>query len=231
MSQNQAGKWARCVVWCTLAAILPSGCNPFATIASCGRWPDPVKAAEYPLVFTDGPKKGKDCVVAVFVSSTPEIRKEFEGSEGQLVSDTAKKLQEMAKESKQKLVALDPVLVNKFKKKSPNWNRLHPSQWGKELGVDYVLDIHLDKMSLYQPDSQNQVYDGRAEVTVDVYDVGAGIAEPKYHYIYPFRYPNTAVVDTTSIPVVRFRYDFLEHLAAELAMKHVEHKAEIAADK
>jgi len=232
MSQNLSGKWARRVVLCTLAAILPIGCNPFATY-SIDTIQNPVTPAEYPLVFKDGPKKVKEVVVAVFVSSTPEIRKEFEGCEGQLVSDTAKKLQEMAKESKQKLVVLDPTLVNKFKKKNPDWNRMHPSQWSRNLGVDYVLDIHLNKMSLYQLGSQNQFYEGQAEVTVDVYDVDAGIAEPKYNYVNSFKYPHTGVVNATSIPVTRFKFDFLDHLAAELAMKHVEHKvhSEIAEDK
>jgi hypothetical protein len=233
MSQNQPGKWARCVVLCILAATLPIGCNPFATYSNIGPQPEPIKQADYPLVFKDGPKKGKDVVVAVFVSSTPEIRKEFEGCEGQLVSDTAKRLQEMARENKQKLVVLDPTLVNKFKKKNPTWNSMYPNQWGKELGVDYVLDIHLNKMSLYQPGSQNQFYEGQTEVAVDVYDVDAGIAEPKYNYVYPFKYSQTGVANATSIPLIRFKYDFLDHLAAELAMKHVAHKvdSEIADDK
>jgi hypothetical protein len=228
MSQIQPGKWARRVVLCTLAAILLSGCNP--TICQVGSIAI-YKPADYPLVYADGPKKGKECVVAVFVSCTPEIRKVFEGCEGQLVSNTAKKLQEMAKESKQKLVVFDPTLVNKFKKKNPDWNRMHPSQWGRNLGVDYVLDIHLNKMSLYQLGSQNQFYEGQAEVTVDVFDVDAGIAEPKYNYVYPFKYSHTGIVDAASFPVTRFKYDFLDHLAAELAMNHVEHKSEIAEEK
>jgi len=227
MSQNQASKWVRCVVCYILAATLPIGCNPFATHRiEVYRDEQPIKPAEYPLTYKDKPKKGEEFVVAVFVSSTPEIRKEFDGIEGQLVSDTAKKLQEMARESKQKLVVLDPTLVNKFKKKNPTWNRMHPSQWGVELGVDYVLDIHLNKMSLYQPGSSNQIYEGQAEVAVDVYDVGVGIAEPKYHYIDSFKYPQTGVLNATSIPVIRFKFDLLDHLAAELALKHVEHKVD-----
>jgi hypothetical protein len=232
MSQNQACKWARRAVWFTLAAVFTLGCNPLATLSFLTQ-SDPVKKAEYPLVFADGPKKGKEVVVAVFVSSAPGIGPVFAGSEGKLASDIAKKLPEMAKESKQKLVVLDPALVNKFKMNNPNWKLMHASEWGKKLNVDFVLDIHLEKMSLYQPGSLNMYYEGQADVTVDVYDVDAGPGEPKYNYVHPFKYPHTSVLPTDSIPQNRFKQDYLEHLAAELSMKHVEHKqgSGIAEDK
>ncbi len=227
MSQNQAGKWARRAVWLTFAAVLTIGCSPLSTIAFL--WGDaPVKPAEYPLEYKDGPRKGKEVVVALFISSAPGIGPVFAGSEGKLAFDIAKKLPEMAKENKppQKLVVLDPALVNKFKMNNPNWKLMHSSEWGKKLNVDFVLDIHLEKMSLYQPGSLNMYYEGQADVTVDVYDVEAGPGEPKYSYVHPFKYPHTGILPTDSIPQNRFKQDYLEHLAAELAMKHVSHKVD-----
>jgi hypothetical protein len=191
--------------------------------------PDHIKIADYPLVFKDGPKKGKESVVAVFVSIAPGIGPVFAGSEGKLASEIAEKLPQMAKESKQKVVVLEPALVNKFKLNDPNWKQMHPSEWGKKLGADFVLDIHLEKMSLYQPGSLNQLYEGQADVTADVYDVDAeplqvNSDEPKYNYVHPFKYPHTGAFDAGTIPQNRFKQDYLEHLAAELAMKHIDHK-------
>jgi hypothetical protein len=165
-------------------------------------------------------------VVAVFISSASGIGPVFAGSEGKLASDIAKKLPEMAKDCKppQKLVVIDPAIVNKFKMNNPNWKVLHPSEWGKKLNVDFVLDIHLDKMSLYQPGTLNSLYEGQAEVTVDTYDVDAGPGEPKYNYVFPFKYPHTGYLDASTIPMNRFKQDYLEHLAAELCMKHATHK-------
>ena len=77
---------------------------------------------------------------------------------------------------------------------------MHASAWGKALGVDYVLEIHLDKMRLYQPGSLNQLYEGRGEVSVFMYDVDEGVAEPK-SYTYAFSYPKTGCRDATSIPL------------------------------
>jgi hypothetical protein len=223
MSQSRTFQVLRAIVWLTFATVLTIGCNPLSTISFLTQ-SDPVKPAEYPLVAKDGPKKGKEVVVALFISSAPGIGPVFAGSEGKLASDIAKKIPEMAKESKQKLVVLDPAEVNKFKMRNPTWKSMNPSEWGKKLGVDFVLDIHLDKMSLYQPGSLNQLYEGRAEVTVDTYDVEAGPGEPKYNYVLPFSYPHTGILDATTIPQNRFKQDYLEHLASEIAMKHVEHK-------
>ena len=226
MSQNQATRWARRAVWLTFAAVLTIGCSPLSTVAFL--WGDPpAKPAEYPLVFDKGPKKGKEVTVALFISSAPGIGPVFAGTEGKLAYDIAKKLPEFAKESKptQKIVVYDPALVNKFKMNHPTWKQgMHPSEWGRKLGVDFVLDIRLEKMSLYQPGSLNQLYEGQADVNVDVYDVDAGAGEPKYSYVLPFTYPRTHPVIVDSMPQNRFKQDFLEHLAAEISMKHVEHK-------
>jgi hypothetical protein len=235
MSQNRVGKWARRAVWTTLAAVFTLGCSPLSTIAFIFG-DDPTKPAEYPLTFKDGPKKGKEVVVAVFISSAPGIGQPFAGSEGKLAYDIAKKLPEMAKLGKtpQKLVVLEPSLVNKFKMDNPTWKQgMHPSEWGRKLHVDFVIDIQLESMSLYQPGSLNQLYEGQADVTVDVYDVDVGPGEPKYNYVLPFKYPHTHPLAVDNIPQNRFKQDFLEHLAAEISMKHIEHKISsgIADDK
>src|ERR1700722_14324126 len=80
MSQKRIGKWARRAVWITLAAIFTFGCNPLATIAFLTNG-EPIKEAQYPLEFKEGPKKGKEVVVAVFVTSAPGIGPVFAGSE------------------------------------------------------------------------------------------------------------------------------------------------------
>lgn len=214
------------MVGAALAALLPVGCNPFATHLSPEHSLDPIKPVEYPLTYKEKPKKGEDFVVAMFVNTTASIRHEFEGIELELDYYITKEFQEMAKEGKlsTKLAVLDPTQVNKFKRKNPTWERMHQSEWGRHLNVDFVFDIHLEKMQLYQPGSNNQVYEGRAQVAVNVYDVDAGIAEPKYNYVLPFSYPQTGLPNAGSVTPSHFKQDFLEHLGAELSMKHVPHK-------
>jgi hypothetical protein len=195
---------------------------------------DPIKPAEYPLVLKEGPKKGKEVVVAFYIHTSSEIGPEFTHCDETLACDLAKKLPEMAKVSKEKLVVVDPSLVNTFKMKNPTWKQMHPSEWGKKIGADFVLDIQLDKMSLYQPETRDKLYEGQADVTVNVYDVDGGFGDPKFSYILSYKYPRgLRAIDVDSIPQNRFKQEFLEHLATAICNKHVDYKPSsgIAADE
>jgi hypothetical protein len=220
MSQTQSRRWAIRAFWFTLATLVPIGCN--LLVSKSESQPKPTRA-EYPLTLDTGPSNDQRIHVAIFLSGTLELTQEYEGIEGRLGSLVATKLQQLATETKQEpqLQVVDPTLVNKYKKKNPNWNTLHASQWGHSVKADFVLDIHLDKMSLYQPGTSNQFYGGYAEVAVDVYEVRRGIAEPRFKYVLVSRYPKTGVLEASSVPLLRFQQEFLQHLATELAEKHV----------
>ncbi len=225
MNRNRVGRWARRAVWGTLAVVMTVGCNPLTTIAFLTHR-DTKVPAESPLTFKEGPKKNKDeIVVALFVSQGTGQSYDFAGAQDSLATELAKILPEMAKENKQKLVVVAPAQVNKFKIKNPNWKYMHPNEWGKQLGADFVLNIHLDNMNLFQPGSQNSFYEGRADATVDTYDVDQDPDEgPKHTYVHGFAYPKTGFRDASSKPVSAFRREFLENLAVELSRKHVDHK-------
>lgn len=214
-------RWARRAVWGTFAVVLALGCNPLSTIAFLTHKDTP-NPAPYPLFPKDGSKKKEEVTVAVFVSQGSGQSFELGNSENVVASELAKRLPEMAKENKQKLVVVSPTQVNKFKYSNPNWKQMHPSAWGKQLGADYVLDIHLNKMNLYKPGSLNQLYEGRAEVEVLMYNVQAG-GEPE-DYIIPFEYPKGTFEDATSIPLGAFKKRFLDRLATEIAQRHIDYR-------
>jgi hypothetical protein len=220
MHPTLAGKMSLLLVCCTLVA-LPVGCLGIRGILPGA---EPFRYAEYPLAFKDGPKKSKEIVVALFVSSDPKLGQEFAPCANTLASEMAKKFPELAKENKQQIAVIDPVLVKKFAIKTPNWERMHPSEWGRSLGADYIIMIQLDRMSLYLPGTQNQIYEGNAVVTGDVFDVDAGPTQPKYRYVYEFKYPTTGKVESSSVPAHRFKREFLEELAVELCSLHFDHK-------
>src|SRR5579872_5903882 len=162
MSSKKSGKLAFLFACGTILAALPGGCTPFNF--SYGN----PRETEYPLEFKEGPKKGKEVVVALFVSCSPGMEPEFARCEVTLASDLAKTLPEIAKEKNKKISVIDPVQINKFAMRTPNFTRMHPCEWGWSLGADFVMTVHLDKMSFYQSGSQNQIYEGMAEVVVDV---------------------------------------------------------------
>ena len=224
MSRARSGVWARRAVWGAFAVVAAAGCNPLTTLAFLTH-KDVKVPAEAPLTFAEGPKKGKEeVVVAVFVNQPAGQGLEFPGADAMLASELARRLPEMSKESKQKVAVVPPKDVNKYKMRNPNWRTTEFSKRGKELGADFVLDINLDRMSLFQPGSQNSFYEGRADVSVDVYDVDAGPGEPKHSRPLGVAYPKTGFRDASSMPVSAFRRLFLENLAVEITRLHVDHR-------
>ncbi|MBA4063728.1 MAG: hypothetical protein C0501_08445 [Isosphaera sp.] len=223
-SRTRRGVWARRAVWGTLAVVAATGCNPLTTIAFLTH-KDVKVPAEAPLAFAEGPKKNKEeVVVALFINQAAGHNLEFAQAEATLASELARRLPEMSKDGKQKIAVVPPKDVNRYKMKNPGWRTTDFSKRGRELGADFVLDINLDKMAMFQPGSQNNVYEGRADVTVDVYDVDAGPGEPKHACVHGFSYPRTGFRDAGSMPQSAFRKLFLENLAVEIARLHVDHK-------
>jgi hypothetical protein len=219
MNRSRTYRWARRVIWGTLAVLLAVGCNPITTAGFLFH-----RDAKEPAVAPLKIEKKDEVVVALFVSQGSGQTYEFADAPGALASEMAKKLPEIAKENKQKIAVVASKDVNRFKMQNPNWKLMHPSEWGKKLGADFVLDIHLDKMRLYQPGMLNALYEGRAEVAVDTYEVSAGAGDPKFSYVHPFAFPKTGYRDASDSPQGMFKKQFIETLAVELCSKHIDHK-------
>jgi hypothetical protein len=213
-------------VWGTLAVVCTIGCNPLTTIAFLTH-KDVKVPAEAPLAYKKDDEKHKDkeeIQVAVFVSQGSGQSFEFAQADASLAQEIAKKLPDMAKENKQTVVVIPPAQVNRFKMNNPQWKLMHPAKRGELLKADFVLDVHLERMSMFKPGTRNEFYEGRADVTVDTYQVDEGQAEPKYTYVHGFVYPKGGFSAADSKPISAFRREFIENLAVELARHHVDHK-------
>ena len=222
-------KWARLVVWATFVVVMCIGCSPLQTLAFIFHRDEPVPA-QYPLRPKTGAKhdKDKELVVLVLVDQSSS-RPELVGASRELALAISRRLPEEAKLNKEKITTIATSQFDKFKSHNLNWKTMHPTAIGKKLGADVVMDIHLANMSLYQPGSGNNVYEGTAEVTVDVYDVSVGEAEPMWHYIYPHRYPKTGMISAIEADQSpsRFRMQFLNKLAIDLIREHIDHKVAV----
>ncbi len=229
-SRNRFGKWAYRAVWAGLFAVAAIGCNPLH-IAGFIFARDEKLPAPYPLTFSkDGPKKDKDeIVVLVLPQQAPGTSREFVTADRELAERLAKLLPEMAKENKEKsarkMRVISPTQVDKFKVANPQWKQMAAGDIGKKLGADFVLEIWLDKMRLYQPNSQNSIYEGRAEVTVGIYEIGESGGELKDRYTHTFAFPRGIVRDASAISESEFKKQYLDALAFDVACKHVDNKA------
>ncbi|QJW97963.1 hypothetical protein [Frigoriglobus tundricola] len=226
MSRIVAGKWARRAVWGALVAVLTIGCSPLSMLGFIFARPETVPAP-YPLTLDKEAMKKKDEVVVLLLTQlAPGTGREFATADRDLASKLARQLPELAKEAskdkKLKMRVISPTQVDKFKMANPQWKAMSAGDIGQKLGADFALDIYLDKMRLYQPGSLNQIYEGRAEVSVSIFKIGADGSEFKDKYQLPFAYPRTGIRDTTSTQETEFRKLFLDNLTAEIIRQHVD---------
>ncbi|MCS6865972.1 MAG: hypothetical protein RMJ56_14585 [Gemmataceae bacterium] len=231
MNRRLSGRWARRVVWGTLVAVAAIGCNPL-NIAAFMFARDEKIDAPYPLAFDkDHPKKDKDEVVVVLLPHlAPGTPRELITADRDLADKLARLLPELSKHNKDKpkIRVVPPAEVDKFKLRNPNWKQMTAGEIGEKLHADFVLEIELSNMRLYQPNtgSQVKIYEGRAEVTVYIYEIGPNGGEFKDRYPLTFAHPKDMILrDASLLSEATFKQEYIENLAKAIAHMHVDHKA------
>jgi hypothetical protein len=228
---TKTGKWARRAVWGTLVAVLTIGCNPITTLGFLLHKDNMAPAEEYALRPKDGPKKDKEQEISVLVlcaqQTNSTVPDQFIRLDSDLAVAISKRMPEEALANKEKITVISPSRLNEYKMKNRGWSSEHATVIGKKLGADYVLDISLSSIQVYQPGSRNSLYDGRVNTDVDVYDISSGQKEPKHHYTHQFVYRPNHTPDATpdtGVNISLYKQGFVNRLALELTWKHLDHK-------
>jgi hypothetical protein len=119
---------------------------------------------------------------------------------------------------------VSPTQVDKFKMANPHWKQMPAGEIGQKLGADFVLEIELSQMRLYQPNTGTEkIYEGRAEVSVTIYEVGPEGGDFKDRYPLSFAYPTDRMVRSASaVSESEFKKGYLDSLARKIALQHVD---------
>ena len=218
---NAYKKWAKRSVWLTLAAVMTIGCNPLQTIGFIFR-DDPKVPAKYPLRPKEGVKKDEEIAVLILCDQRQGLPIELSGAYRELAEDMGRLLPEMAKANKEKVRVISASELTKYQSMHSNWRTLPPSQIGKALGADCVIQVYIASANIYQAGTQNQLYDGKGEVEVNVYDLH-DTKDPERHYSHHYEYKPNKSPDRDATNPSLFRQGYLQRLAVELLWYHVEH--------
>lgn len=209
-----------------LAGILTTGCNPltlpyFLMLGAGNPLPPECKLADK--------DKNKEVKVVILGYSSLETRPEFLRVDTELSSMLAKRIQEGAKENKEKITVIAPSKVQKYKDEHPNWHALGAEEIGKHFDADYVIDMAIDSITLYEPGSHNQLFRGRAEISLSVIDLHQPGEEPMYRKEYTTEYPKTRGPipnDGSGTSTQQFRLTFLTHVATDLGWLFTAHEVD-----
>ena len=215
MSRGFRSRW---VLGLGLLAVVSMGCSP-STLWFLMRGDDKQDPA-IPLPCKDGKS---EVTVALLASAAPGVGMDpaFAGAERELVTLIGQRMAGETREDRRPIKVIDPGKVERFKSSTPNWRTMNPAAIGQKLGADYVIDLTLNSVSIYQPEYGRELYQGRANLQVVVYDTEKPDAVYQ-DYIHPSigEQKSTAVLSPPG-----YRKYFLTRVATEVAHRHIPHVA------
>ena len=207
----------RVVLGACLAAFAGMGCDP-ATLWFLNGGANAKDPAEYALPPKDGKR---EITVALLASSAPTVVSEFPGVHRELAVILGKKLAAETKGEKHPIKVVDPAKIDKFQAAHPDWKVLPPGTIAKQVGADYLFDLTITGLSLYDANFGHEAFSGRATVNVAIYDAATPDA-PVKDYIHT----TTPLAKGGDAQAGQYRQFLLDRLATELAYRHVAHMPE-----
>jgi len=199
-----------------------TGCNmlslPFFLLPGM----EPKTPAKCKLASED---KEKEVRVVILAAAGLETRPEFLRVDKELSLLLARQLQENFKTNKEKVTIVSTSQVEKYKDEHPNWHALPSAEIGKYFDTDYVIDLTINSVTLYERGSSNLLFRGRASISLDVVDVNKPKEDPIYEEEYTVEYPRQGPIsasDSNSNPA-QFRLAFLTKVAQELSWHFTAH--------
>ena len=196
-------------------AMTTTGCTPAAWSILLN--PSGSKPATYPLTPLKN-HDSKEVRVVVMTNQGPSLSWEFASIDRELSSQISKNLAEGTKTEKNPIKIIRPEDVDKFKSQNPTWKIMNPGLIAKQLNADYLIDVAITGIGLYQPNSANSIYQGWATVDVTVYE--SGFESSRYSFPHKSSLHPTA---SDSMPPGQYKASLIKQLALELASRHMTH--------
>jgi hypothetical protein len=194
------------------------GCNPASLSYFLFRGDGKAPAEEKAFVAPNGKR---EVAVAVFIAA-PQGNLEFAGLERDLTGAMARSFDEQTKDKKPHVRLISPTKIQSFKTKHPGWKSLSVVEMARELGANYVMDVSVNDIDIYEPGTGRNMYLGRATAEVKTYDVATGelFGNPS------FVTANTESRPADTMPGGQYRQQLVQRLAIKLTWKHIPHVAD-----
>jgi hypothetical protein len=206
--------------WCACALL--GGCN----FPSCMYFlmPEEKEPAECKRLASDDGKKEVTVVLWTYMMNL-DTREEFISADRVLSAKLTEQIRKLSEENKEKVTVVKPSLVEQYKSRHPNWQALEPEQIGHDFKADYVVNLEIDKLSLYEQNPTEMLFRGYAHILVSVTDVN-NPDDTQYRKEFTDHYPSEGHghFDAFEMEPSLFREKFLDHLAKRLSFYFVNHQ-------
>jgi len=212
-------KWRTRIIGLILIGCV--GCNPLTAPFFFMYGSQSKHFAEFKLVQN----RRTPVTVVVLTSYKGYVPEEFIGVERTLSSLFDQKLVECAALNSEVIKFIPIPKVEKYKSETPGWETQHPSLIGEHFKADFVIDLTITSMSMFDQGARH-LYVGRGSISVEVYDAKKADSEPVFNSEYTCEFPPGRPVESSEMPIAKFRLGFLRRMATDLAWKFSDHLVE-----
>ena len=142
----------------------------------------------------------------------------FAAIDRQLPGLIARQMMTDTKDEKHPIVVIEQAKLDKWKQTSgADIRTVSPAVVGKQLGADYVIDVTVNSMSVFQPELAREFCKGKASVDVVVFDCSQ--ADKKLQeYTHNSTQPERS---TGAMSPKDYAKWFTERLGKEIAFRHI----------
>ncbi len=203
-----------------LALVAGLGCNPLTVPFFMMFGVDSKMDPEFKLAQPD-----REVTVLLLAYTAPGAQTDQVGVDRQLGTQIVRQLQERCQYNKEKVKIVPNHKVEKFKSEHPTWKTMGAAEIGKQFEADYVIDLEVVAMSLYERGSHRSLYQGAAQIDLNVLDLHKPYDGPVYKKSLSTSYPRTR----GPIPAgddnnpEKFRDAFVTRIATEICWLFTPH--------
>src|SRR5947209_4785976 len=131
-----------------LVLVAGLGCNPLTVPFFLMFGVDDKVPAEFKLARDD-----REVTVLVLAYTSPDVQTDQVGVDRQLALAFVRELEDRCKCNKEKVKFVPVHKVEKFRNDHPGWKSMGVAEIGRYFEADYVLDMEIQALSLYEPGS------------------------------------------------------------------------------
>jgi hypothetical protein len=176
----------RAIAGVLLAAVAGVGCNPLTVPFFMMFGVDSKFEPEHRLATGD-----QESTVLILAYTAPAAQTDRVGFDRQLATQIAQQLEKRCKANKEKIQIVPIHKVEKFKSDHPGWKTMGPSEIGKYFEADYVIDLEIVSVGLYEPGSHKTLYKGNCKIDLAVLDLHKPHDGPVFKKSISSEYPKT----------------------------------------
>ncbi|MSQ96556.1 MAG: hypothetical protein EXR98_18680 [Gemmataceae bacterium] len=208
--------WRWVLVLVAGMAWLSVGCNPQMLSMIIMPFTDTNVDPEYKLFAKD-----KEITLVILTNfARPEHRPDLQGADAELAIQIAQAFRNRCTTNKHKIKIVSDAQVRSRQLNQRAGGQLGAVEIGAHFKADYVLDVTINSLGLYEKDLYPPMYRGRTDLAVSMYKVKA--ADDDGHKVFGKEmqrgFPSgPGPIDATSMTASWFRTTFLTKVANDVA--------------